>query len=415
MISITHVMKNMFTNRTRLVLTILAVAWGTFSIASMLAVGEGLRLTFGSVVNNAGTGALIVSGHQSTESFRGQASGIQVVLNQEDLNRLRLAMDNTASVAGEAEWSITIYNGKKSRRGVVKPVSPNYAKIHGINLMTGSRFINAEDDKQHRQVIVLGTRTVQKLFNPSENPIGKYVYLGSHPFLVIGVQRKTLQLLSTNSVNDDFTNWVPYSTYEELTRNRTYSNFIIAPFDLEQVPRLQRDIKHIIANSRQLNPDDPGILDFINLQKEKMKINLFFYSIEFILGIIGVLTLVVAGVGIANVMYISVKRATREIGIRMAVGATTYEILFYYACEALITTGIGGILGLIMAKGLVLLVNQIPMNSELLQYMGSPRPVLSLNVMIIVIVVLGVIGFFAGIFPARKAASINPAEALRYE
>jgi putative ABC transport system permease protein len=134
-----------------------------------------------------------------------------------------------------------------------------------------------------------------------------------------------------------------------------------------------------------------------------------------VLGLIGTLTLIVAGVGIANVMFISVKRATREIGIRMALGATSYKIMAYYGLEALITTAIGGIIGLLMAKGVVVIINKIPMKAELLQYFGSPRPVLSWTVMIVVIAILGAIGFLAGFFPARKAALINPAEALRYE
>lgn len=406
----------MFSNRTRLFLTILAVAWGTFSIAIMLAVGDGLRMTFASAVNNAGEAALIISGHQSTQPYRGQRSGIKVILTQEDLYRLRVAMYESALVTGAKEWDVKIHKGNKTHRGPpLTAVDALYDKVHGVSVLPGGRFINAEDERLRRQVIVLGTKTVPKVFKPRENPVGQMIYLAGKPFLIVGVQRKTLQLVSTNSVPDVFANWVPYSTYQEVTNDRTYDNFIIAPFDLKDVPKLQRIAKYVIASRRQLNPDDPGILNFINLQKEKTKINLFSYGIEIFLGVIGALTLVVAGVGIANVMYISVKRATREIGIRMAIGATTYEILFYYACEALMTTALGGAIGLLMAKGLVLLVNKIPMNSELLDYFGNPRPILSWSVMLIVILVLGVIGFVAGIFPAKKAASINPAEALRYE
>lgn len=416
MTSITYIFKNMFTNRTRLFLTVLAVAWGTFSIASMLAVGEGLRLTFSDVVDKAGDAALIVSGNQSTEAFRGQANGIKVILNQDDLDRLKQAMSERALVTGNFMWDVRLLNGHKTAgRNPVTVVAPQYDIIHGISLMPGGRFINVEDERLKRRVIVLGTKTAQKLFSPRENPIGNAVYVDKTPFQVVGVQRRTLQLISTNSVPDDYTSWVPYSTYQTLTNNRIFTNFIIAPFDLNDIPLLQNIVRHIIANPRQLNPNDPGILDFINLQKEKEKINLFSYGIEIFLGVVGALTLVIAGVGIANVMFISVKRATREIGIRMTLGATTYEILFYYACEALVTTALGGIVGLLMAKGLVWLVNQIPMKSELLEYFGSPKPVLSFNVMLIVILVLGAVGLFAGIFPARKAASINPAEALRHE
>lgn len=416
MISITHILKNMFSNRTRLFLTILAVAWGTFSIASMLAVGDGLRMTFANAINSTGEAALVISGHQSTQPYRGQPSGIKVILTQEDLDRLRLAMHGSALVTGQKEWAVKIHKGNKTHRGPpLTAVDTQYDRIHGVGVLPGGRFINAEDERLRRQVIVLGTKTIAKIFKPRENPIGQFVYLEGKPFLVIGVQRKTLQLISTNSVPDIFTNWIPYSTYQEVTNDRTYDTFIIAPYDLKDVATLQRIAKHVIASRRQLNPDDPGIVNFINLENEKTKINLFSYGIEIFLGVIGALTLVVAGVGIANVMYISVKRATREIGIRMAIGATSYEILFYYACEALITTAIGGAIGLVMAKGLVILVNKIPMNSELLDYFGNPRPILSWNVMLVVILILGVIGFIAGIFPAKKAASINPAEALRYE
>lgn len=416
MIAIKHMLKNMFSHRTRLILTVLAIAWGTFSITTMLAVGEGLRMTFGNVVKNSGDGALIVSGRQSTEPYRGQAAGIKVIFGKEDLVRLQEAFQNRAEIAGEAQWTVSLFRKGKSKLNTpVIAVDPNYRSIHGVSLLPRGRFINALDDAGHRQVIVLGARTVKKLFNSSENPLGQIVYLASKPFLVVGVQKQTLQLLSTSSVPDDFTNWIPYSTYSELTQDHTYSDFIVAPKDLSEVPRLQQEIINSIAHSRQLNPLDSGILDFTNLQKEKIKLNTFFYSIEFILGVIGTLTLVVAGVGIANVTYISIKRATREIGIRMALGATTYDILFYYACEALLTTALGGIVGLVMAKGFVGLINLIPAKSEVLQEIGNPRPILSFTVMMVVISILGLIGFLSGLFPARKAAWINPAEALRHD
>lgn len=416
MTSISYILKNMFTHRTRLILTVLAVAWGTFSIASMLAVGEGLRLTFDQVVNKAGEAALIVSGNQSTEAFRGQANGIKVTLNQDDLDRLSSAMSDRALVTGNYMWDVKLLNGKNTLRyNPVTVVGQQYDIIYGLSLLPGGRFINAEDERLKRKVIVLGSKTAQELFKPQENPVGKYIYIEKTPFLVIGLQRKTLQFISTNSIHDDYTAWIPFSTYQILTQDRTYSNFIVAPFNLNDVPLLKNIVRHIIASPRQLNPNDPGILNFIDLQKEKRKINLFSYGIEIFLGVIGALTLVIAGVGIANVMFISVKRATREIGIRMTLGATTYEILFYYVCEALFTTAIGGIIGLLMAKILVWLVNQIPMKSELLEYFGSPRPILSFNIMLIVIILLGAVGFVAGVFPARKAALINPAEALRHE
>ena len=138
-------------------------------------------------------------------------------------------------------------------------------------------------------------------------------------------------------------------------------------------------------------------------------------GMQTLLGVIGGLTLIVAGVGIANVMYVSVSNATRDIGIRMAVGARDYQILTQYILEGLIATAIGGTIGLLGSQGLVSLVGLIPMEAEFFEFVGKPVPILSPIVACIVVLGLGLIGFFAGLFPARRAARVAPAEALRYE
>ncbi|HEX2549631.1 MAG TPA: FtsX-like permease family protein, partial [Gammaproteobacteria bacterium] len=289
------------------------------------------------------------------------------------------------------------------------------AEIHGIKVNPPGRFLNVLDDVYRRQVIVLGLHSVERLFKPKENPVGQYIFVDNSPFMVIGVQRKNLQLLSTGKMPDDYLNWIPYSTYQALTANRNYTGFIIAPNQLADIPRIEQEIRKVIARTRGLNADDPGILNVINLQEEKEKLILFLKGMEWILGVIGGLTLLVAGVGIANVMYISVKRATREIGIRMALGARTYEILCYYTVEAVLTTLLGGLLGFLLAFGLIYFLQHLPVQSEVMEHLGNPRPVLSFNVIFIVMLVLGTIGLLSGIFPARKASLIHPAEALRHE
>ncbi len=415
---ISQILKNMMVQKTRLILTILAVAWGTFTIALMLAVGEGLRVTFGNTIKDSGTGALIISGAVSTESFQGQGNGVKVNFSEDDLHALKKELSDKADVTGEAEWNVKLVSASKkaTRRGrPVMAVNANYADIHGIKVDPPGRFLNVLDDINRRQVIVLGIRTVEKLFKPKENPVGQYIFIEDTPFLVIGVQSKIIQLIETGKMPDDFMNWIPYSTYQALTANRNYTSFIIAPFELSQIPRIEKDVRRLIARTRALNADDPGILNVINLQEEKEKLILFLKGMEWILGIIGGLTLIIAGVGIANVMFISVKRATREIGIRMSLGARTHEILWYYTSEAILTTLMGGLLGFLLAFALVYFLQHLPVHSEVMDHLGNPRPILSFNVIFIVMIVLGTIGLLSGIFPARKASRIHPAEALRHE
>lgn len=415
---ITQILKNMMVQKTRLILTILAVAWGTFTIALMLAVGEGLRVTFGNTIKDAGSGALIISGAESTTSFQGQANGVKIKFSEDDLIALKKELENQADITGEAEWNVKLVsaNKKTSRRGrPVMAVNPNYADIHGIKVDPPGRFLNVLDDLYRRQVIVLGTRTVEKLFKPNENPVGKYIFIEDTPFLVIGVQSPMIQLIETGKMPDNFMNWIPYSTYQALTSNRNYTSFIIAPHELSQISRIEKEVRRLIARTRALDVDDPGILNVINLEEEKENLMLFLKGMEWILGIIGGLTLVIAGVGIANVMYISVKRATREIGIRMSLGAKTHEILWYYTAEAILTTLMGGFLGFLLAFLLVYFLQHLPVHSEVMDHLGNPRPVLSFNVIFIVMFVLGTIGLLSGIFPARKASRIHPAEALRHE
>ena len=193
MLPISHILKDMLTNRTRLLLTILAVAWGTFSICTMLAVGEGLRITFSKAIDSMGKGALVVTGKQTTRAFHGQSNGILISLTQQDLDQLKKSLLGRAQITGSIAWDVHVSNGKKYSRGApITAVLPDYGQIHAIQLLPGGRFIDAEDDKKHRQVIVLGSRTYEKLFKPYENVIGKYVYLKDKPFLVIGVQKNQL-------------------------------------------------------------------------------------------------------------------------------------------------------------------------------------------------------------------------------
>lgn len=448
MTTLWQILKELFTERTRILLTIFAVAWGTASIATMLAVGEGLRLTFGRAMLNSGNGILIIQGGETSKAYHGHKANEKINLVSTDLNLLKNAIPELKTISTEySSWHSMQYD-KQFRHGSILGVDPSYGVMRNIVLRPGGRFINSIDMQENRRVAVIGSQVAEQLFasnpqtklssgkrhsggkkigmikkmhntvfesSPADKAIGKTIIINQIPFIVIGVTEDKLQFWGYSWPQDNAQTWVPASTYYSLWRPQFVNDFVIIPKNSGQMDGLIKRIQQTIALKNGVSPEDEGILNTQNSQAAQEKTTTLFTGMEFFLGGVGTLTLLIAGVGIANVMYVSVSHATREIGIRMTVGAHSYQILGRYIAEAMLTTLLGGIIGVMLAWSVVELIQLIPMNSDFFVSIGRPRPVLSKMVVFIVIFILGIIGLLAGFFPARKASMINPAEALRYE
>lgn len=410
-----QIRKELFREKTRIILTILAIAWGTFAIASMLAIGEGLRLTFIKTMSNTGDNLLMMKDGRTNKPYHGTHAGMKINLTKKDFREIA-KLPNIAAISPTYTLAQTI-----SHRDAhilinmqILAVAPAYNKIHNIQVLPSGRFISPLDIKQRKAVIVLGEQSAKDLFPHIKNPIGKFTEIGSKPFLIIGVMQHKPQIIA-HQAPDAFSNWIPVSTYE-LYNNPQYMDSIDLTYkNPDLLPELEAHILQVIALNHGADSSDDNLVHFSEFAKRQQKITDFFLGMQIFLGIIGLLTLLVAGVGIANVMYAAINRATHEIGIRMAIGAKTYQILAHYVTESLTVSFIGGLLGLLMSFLLVYGLQQIPMHGKLIRVIGQPHPVLSLSVILIVVLTLGLIGFLAGLFPALKAASIDPTEALAYE
>lgn len=400
-------------NKVRIILMVLSIAGGAFAITSMLALGEGLRLGFAAKISGANKNILIVEGGRATHQHKNIHPNTPINLTKNDF-RVISNLPNINKISAEYEFDANVYHNEKGANYFVQAVSPDYFDINRFQIETGGRLINGDDIKRRTKVIILGSDAWQELFEEDENPIGQQVFVGNQTFLVIGVMRAQASFIASERP-EEFSNFIPSSTYELLANPQIIDSISMSYKDLNNLEYTKKTIRTLISLNHGASPNDPGVVNFYDATKIQRTINMFFVGMQIFLGMIGVFTLLIGGVGIANVMYASIVGDTHSIGIRMALGARTQNILFRYISESVCAALIGGLIGLILSGLLVYGVSKIPITGRLLEIVGKPYPKLSFLVVIMVVLVLTITGFLAGIFPALKAASIDPADALSYE
>ncbi|EKO3925625.1 ABC transporter permease [Vibrio metschnikovii] len=426
MLPIRQIIQEMLAEKQRLLLTVLAVAWGTLCISMMLASGEGLRQGL-SRASQSGNGQLIyiTPGYASINSgrfFTGQALSLQA----QDVDVVR-ALPSAQQAEISAVWDKTVRYQENSSWQTPYAVSPDYAQLTGIEMMPGGRWFNQLDNQQQRKVIVLGYTTASQLFNQESdedflqspvltiNPVGKIIKVGDEDFTVIGVIKSNASLIE-QGLPIDYALFVPLSTWQRFHPNQPIAAINVKPIAQADREQLAQVIKQVLARKYSADPSDEQLIQSQDMLLRQKSMQRFLLGLQSFLGVIGLVTLSVAGIGIANVMYATVKRATRDIGVRMAVGATSANIRLHYLVQSILTMGMGGIVGLSFTYGLIRLVQHLPLQGNFLyEQLGKPQPELSWPILFLVMTALVIIGVVAAWFPANRAANITPLEALQSE
>jgi putative ABC transport system permease protein len=390
----------------RTFMTTFGIVWGTVAVALLLAVGEGVHRQ--QIKSFAGLGDHIVIGYPSRTSipFEGLGKGRQIFLDEEDIQYVREQVDDLSAISSEYEQSLRLRYGDRGRRVDVSGVSPIFGILRSLVPAEGGRFINPTDMAERRRVAFVGDRLAKDILG-DEDPVGKEIMLHGSPFTVIGVMVPKAQD-SAYSGRDHSKIVIPSTTFRALTGQRYLDVFIYRAETAALNPRVSGGIVETLAKRKRFDPNDDEAIEIWDTTEMFAFFDAFMLAFKIFMGLMGGLTLIVGGIGVSNIMNVVVEERTREIGIKMALGAKPRSIMAQFLAETLLVTAVGGAIGITITA---MICAALP-SAGAEDFLGTP--VLSPSLALLTVAILGVVGLFSGYFPARDASRLEPVVAMKF-
>jgi len=402
-------------NKLRTALTGLSVTWGIFILIVLLGAGNGLKNGVTSNFSERATNTVQMYSGTSSLPYKGLKSGRSLTFDNKQVNAVDENMVETSNQSGVIEKQLTITNNSEFGSFSVNGVDPSYRNVFNLKFESdGGRFINQLDNKASSKVIVLDKKIEEVLFKGT-TAIGKYVKLGSVMFQVVGINSKKERYGDGNA-------YIPFTTAQYIfnpnLKFRTIAMTVKGLETKESNDAFNEKLKNTMSKSLSFDPNDTQALYLQNSQRNYIETMQIFNGITIFVSIIGIFTLIAGIVGVSNIMLVSVKERTREIGIRKALGAPPASILQSIIIEAILITALFGYIGMMMGIGLTELVNFIMVKSAAAAPDGPTvfkNPTVELSYVLISTGILILSGVIAGYMPARRAVRIKPIEAMREE
>jgi putative ABC transport system permease protein len=391
-------------NRRRTALTMLGMAWGIATVVMLLAYGDGFGRAITNIFAQFGTKLMIVVPGRSSMQAGGQKAGVPLRLTLDDIDLLTTNIPQITHITPSCSKQATLQYDTRSYTMSVNGEYPNTLGIRALALAQG-RFYNPEDEIQRARVAVIGSETKEKLFS-GLNAIGEHIRIDGISYEVIGVLAGKMQ------AGDDDVNRVVYVPFTSVSDFK--DTHYLETNDYE---RIEQSVRYVMASQHKFNPADRRALLIFNLMQQIHQFEVIALGLKILLAIIGTLTLGIGGVGLMNIMLVSVTQRTREIGVEKALGARRRHIFFQFLAEALAITFLGGVFGIILAyvvsfsAGRLTLYSAMAKNAEA----GDIRLVINPVTLVVSILILTVVGLISGLVPAIRASRLDPIEALRYE